>query len=147
MAPRYPEQQFNISNVSLLGTPDVQLNPILKCNPTANLGTNQYINPSCFHSRRRWDRTDQACCPRILRARVLQLRSWSVQELQFSEGKRKLQFRFNAYNFLNHPLWSFNGTNLALGFNSNGTLSTPNFGTVDEKQGHRVVQAAVKFYF
>ncbi len=60
---------------------------------------------------------------------------------------KKLQFRFNAYNFLNHPLWSFNGSNLNLGFNPNGTISTPLFGTVTTKQGHRVVQAAVKFYF
>ncbi len=60
---------------------------------------------------------------------------------------KKLQFRFNAYNFLNHPLWSFNGSNLNLGFNPNGTVNTPLFGTVTEKQGHRVVQAAVKFYF
>ncbi len=60
---------------------------------------------------------------------------------------KKLQFRFDGYNFLNHPLWSFNGSNLNLGFNPNGTLSTPLFGIVTTKQGHRVVQAAVKFYF
>ena len=37
-----------ISNVSLLGTNDIQLNPILTCNPASGLGPNQYINPSCF---------------------------------------------------------------------------------------------------
>ena len=59
----------------------------------------------------------------------------------------KFQLRFNAFNFLNHPLYSFNGNNLSLGFNPNGTISTPNFGTIDTKQGHRVVQLAAKFYF
>lgn len=54
----------------------------------------------------------------------------------------------NAYNFLNHPLWSFNGANLNLGFNgTTGLLNTPLFGTVTAKQGHRVVQLAIKFTF
>jgi hypothetical protein len=63
----------------------------------------------------------------------------------------KLQFRIQAYNFLNHPLWSFNGNNLNLSFTQNGngsfTNSSPNFGTVTTKQGNRIVELAVKFFF
>ena len=69
------------------------------------------------------------------------------KNFQITESK-KLQFRINGYNFLNHPLWSFNGSNLNLGFDpSTGKLNTPNFGTVTDKQGRRIVQLAVKFVF
>jgi hypothetical protein len=38
--------------------------------------------------------------------------------------------------------------NLTLGFNgTTGQLNTPNFGYVTQKNGHRVVQLAVKFIF
>ena len=69
------------------------------------------------------------------------------KNFQIKESK-KLQLRFNGYNFLNHPLWSFNGSNLNLGFDAaTGKVNTPLFGTVTTKQGHRVVQAAIKFFF
>jgi len=136
-----------ISNVSLLGTPDIQLNPILTCNPASGLGPNQYINPKCFSFPTQVGQNGPSVLPAIYGPAFFNADLGMFKNFVIKES-RKLQFRFNAYNFLNHPLWSFNGNNLSLGFNgSTGVLNTPLFGTVTEKQGHRIIQAAVKFYF
>ena len=84
------------------------------------------------------------------RERTLQIRGCSealFKTFQITEHK-KLQFRIDGYNFLNHPLWSFNGSNLGLGFDgTTGKVSNPNFGSVTQKQGHRILQFVVKFLF
>ena len=61
----------------------------------------------------------------------------------------KLQFRFDGYNFLNHPLYSFIGgsANLKPTFDVTGKQTNSLFGVTTEKQGHRIIQLAVKFYF
>ena len=143
---KIPGTTYNISNVSLFGTPNIQLNPILTCNPTSNLGNNQYINPSCFSFPTQIGQNGPTVLPAIYGPAFFNSDLGFFKNFQIKE-QMKLQLRFNAYNFLNHPLWSFNGNNLALGFDPSGSVNTPNFGTVNEKQGHRVIQLAVKFYF
>lgn len=142
-----PSTGFVASNVSLLGTPDIQLNPILTCNPASNLGPHQYINPSCFSFPTQVGQNGPTVLPAIYGPAYFNWDLGLFKNFQITESK-KLQLRINGYNFLNHPLWSFNGSNLTLGFDgTTGKLNTPDFGTVTEKQGHRIVQLAVKFYF
>ncbi len=141
-----PGTNFIISNASLLGTPNIQLNPVLTCNPSSGLGPNQYINPKCFTYPTAIGQNGGSVLPPVYGPSFFNSDLGMFKNFDVTEHK-KLQFRFNAYNFLNHPLWSFNGSNLNLGFNPNGTVNTPLFGTVTTKQGHRVIQAAVKFYF
>jgi hypothetical protein len=144
---KIPGTDYNISSQSILGTSDIQLNPILTCNPTANLGKNQFINPSCFSFPTKVGQNGPTVLPAMYGPAFFNSDLGLFKNFQIKENM-KLQFRFNAYNFLNHPLWSFNGNNLNLGFDSTtGKVNTPNFGTVTDKQGRRVVQLAVKFYF
>jgi hypothetical protein len=144
---KIPGTTYNISSASLLGTPDIELNPILTCNPASGLGTNQFINPNCFALPTQVGQNGPTVLPAIYGPAYFNWDMGLFKNFQIKESK-KLQLRFNGYNFLNHPLWSFNGTNLNLGFDPT-TLkpNTPLFGTVTQKQGHRVVQAAIKFYF
>ncbi|MGD0771837.1 MAG: carboxypeptidase-like regulatory domain-containing protein [Candidatus Solibacter sp.] len=145
---KIPGTTFNISNTSLLGTPNIQLNPILTCNPTANLAPQQYINAACFTFPTQIGQNGPTTLPVIYGPAFFNTDLGLFKNFQIKE-KMKLQFRANGYNFINHPLWSFNGnTNLTLGFNgTSGLPNAPTFGYVTQKQGHRVVQLAVKFMF
>jgi hypothetical protein len=144
---KIPGTDFNVSNVSILGTPNIQLNPILTCNPTSNLGRHQFINPSCFGLPTQIGQNGPTVLPAIYGPAFFNSDLGLFKNFQIKENM-KVQLRFNAYNFLNHPLWSFNGGNLNLGFDPNtGKVNTTNFGTVTQKQGHRVIQMAAKFYF
>jgi hypothetical protein len=144
---KIPGTDYNISNASLLGTNDIQLSPILTCNPTSGLGRNQYINPNCFALPTQVGQNGPTILPAIYGPAFFNWDMGLFKNFQFKESK-KLQIRFNGYNFLNHPLWSFNGSNLTLGFDAaTGKVNTPLFGTVTDKQGHRVIQTAIKFFF
>jgi hypothetical protein len=136
-----------ISNQALLGTSDIALEPLVTCNPTSNLGAHQFINPNCFSLPTKIGQNGPIVLPPIYGPYFFNSDLGMFKNFNLSES-RKLQFRFNAYNFLNHPLWSFyNNSNLSLGFSSPTAVSTQEFGTVVNQQGHRVIQAAVKFYF
>ena len=144
---KIPGTNFAISNISLLGTPDIQLNPILTCNPTSNLGPHQYINGNCFGVPTTIGQNGPTMLPPIYGPGFF---SWDMgvfKSFAITEHK-SVQFRFNGYNWLNHPLWSFNRNNLNLSFDPN-TLKQNNstFGITPNKQGHRTVEMAVKFFF
>ncbi len=152
-----PGTTETISNVSILGTPDIQLNPILTCNPTSNLGKNQYINASCFSLPSQVGNNGGSVLPAIYGPAFFNWDLGLFKNFQIKESM-KIQFRVDGFNFLNHPLWSFNGSNLGLSINPatlqayptcNGSNSNAcsNFGVVDTKQGHRIIQLALKFYF
>jgi hypothetical protein len=144
---KIPGTNYNISNVSILGTNNIQLNPILTCDPRANLGPHQYLNPNCFAAPTQIGQNGPSVLPAIYGPAFFNSDLGLFKNFPFSESK-KLQFRIDAYNFLNHPLWSFNGNNLNLGFDPvTLKVNTPLFGTVTQKQGNRVVQLVVKFYF
>src|SRR5271157_5132411 len=140
-----------ISNKSLLGTPEIQLNPILTCNPASGLKTHQYINASCFAAPDQVGQNGNFVLPAIYGPAYFNWDMALFKNFAITESQ-KLQFRFNFYNWMNHPLWSFNGNNLSLGLAQDPTGTTltqsnANFGYVTQKQGHRIIEMGVKYYF
>ncbi|HWD97812.1 MAG TPA: hypothetical protein VG345_02185, partial [Bryobacteraceae bacterium] len=136
---------FAVSNESIVGTNDLQLNPIVTCNPIANLQPHQFVNGACFGlpSAGHYGPTVLPAYygPWFFNSDLGLFKNFQIRE------SMKVQFRLDGYNFLNHPLWSFNGTNLSLVYNSAGQQTSTNFGYTTEKQGNRIVQLAVKFFF
>jgi hypothetical protein len=62
--------------------------------------------------------------------------------------RQRLQFRAEAFNFINHPNYTFGADqNLNLVFDSTGKQTNALFGTATSKLGHRILQFAVKYYF
>ncbi len=151
---KIPGTNFNISNVSLLGTPNIQLNPILTCDPRSGLGPHQYINMKCFQAPSAIGQNGPTIIPPIYGPGFFNWDLALFKTFRITEAK-SLQLRFDGYNLLNHPLWSFNGSNLGLGidpttltaFQPNGNPVNKNFGYTTNTQGHRIIQMAVKFMF
>jgi hypothetical protein len=139
---------YNVSARSVNGTDSIGLRPVWTCDPTANLKPQQFINGACFALPTQPGQNGPTTGPAIYGPMFMNHDIGLFKNFNFGESKR-LQFRFNAFNFLNMPLYSFlNGSNnRKLVFNPAGQMVNPVFGQTTEKQGRRIVQIAVKFFF
>jgi hypothetical protein len=141
-----------INNQSILGTNAAQLNPLVTCNPSANRGGHQYVNSNCFTAPTVVGQNGPVNLPVSYGPGFFDSDLAVFKNFQMSENK-KLQFRVQAYNFLNHPLYSFpSGSNLTLQFEQDPVTqqisqANSNFGTTTQKQGQRILEFAAKFYF
>jgi hypothetical protein len=142
-----------INNQSILGTNAVQLNPLVTCNPNSGRGSHQFVNGNCFAPPTVVGRNGPTLLPVSYGPTYFNWDLAVFKNFKITESKN-LQFRVSGYNFLNHPLWSFHdSSNLTLqfvqdpakgyGFTQNNT----NFGQTTVKEGQRIVEFAVKFYF
>jgi len=143
---------IKINNQSILGTNAVQLNPLVTCNPRSGLSAHQYINGNCFAAPTAIGQNGPTLLPVVYGPGYFNSDLALFKNFSITESK-KLQIRAQAYNFLNHPLYSFpDSGNLTLQFQQDATTgaitqSNTNFGKTTVKQGGRVVEFGVKFFF
>jgi hypothetical protein len=148
---------INVSNQVILGTPDVSLQPTLKCNPGSGLTKNQYLNGACF-GLPAFGTNGQYILPYVHGPAFFN--SDLTLEKGFSMGgERSLRLRVAAFNFLNHPLNSFgtgyaSQTTLVLSdLSPNATTATAayspssGFGFAPLKLGRRLMEVSAKFSF
>jgi hypothetical protein len=144
-----------VNSQVFLGTPDVSLQPVLKCNPSGGLGSHQYINGACFglpdiNSGQNGQYIfPYAHGPVFFNTDLTAEKGFSLG------GDRNLSFRIAAFNFLNHALNSFaTGYAQQTSLTLNGTTTanaayfpSSGFGFAPYKLGRRLLEVSAKFTF
>jgi hypothetical protein len=138
-----------ISNTRVSGSPDIGAFPTILCNPSENVPSGYMLNPACYGAPLPGQNGNYAS-PTV-RGPWYQNHNLSVFK-NFglgSGGRHKLQFRMEAYNFLNHPLTLLDTNNNLTARFTNGVLTDTNFGKSpdDNKFGRRIVQLALRYSF
>jgi hypothetical protein len=148
---------YPVESQSILGTPDVNLQPVLTCNPKSGLAAHQYLNPACF-SLPALGTNGQYIEPYAHGPAFFN--TDLTLEKGFRLGERdNLRFRIAGFNFINHPLNSF-GTGYAsqttLQLSDTSANATPQsatynptsgFGSAPQKLGRRLLEVSAKFTF
>jgi Carboxypeptidase regulatory-like domain/TonB-dependent Receptor Plug Domain len=164
-----------INSNTVLGTPDVMLQPTLRAadgcgsgNPTGNLQKHQYVNGNCFGLGPQG--INGPTNLGYIRGPAFFNSDLTVQKTLPIKDQRNVQLRIAAFNFLNHPLVSFSSrypaeANLrlydpnSLGFagatllnstNPNGNCSSAGsncFGYAGYKTGRRVLEVSARYSF
>jgi hypothetical protein len=149
--------QYPVESQTILGTPDVSLQPVLKCNPASGLVSHQFINPACFALPALGTNGQYiepyAHGPAFFNTDLTLEKGFGLG------GDRRLRFRYAAFNFINHPLTSF-GTGYPSQYtlqlsdtsaNASPTTATYNpasgFGSAPYKLGRRLSEISLKYDF
>lgn len=165
-----PPAAQGVNSNNWLGTPSSTLQPVVLCNPTAGLKAHEYFNPNCFGlaqpgTQGQWQ-LPYIHGPAYFNSDLAVFKVFKVNERQ------NVEFRFSAFNFLNHPLESFqnNGdiavrlqntggapggaaytfdnvsqTSLSGNYVLNGRNVIPGYAST--KYGHRVLEMSAKWSF
>jgi hypothetical protein len=149
--PNFNIQGTNAAGVTLngpniSGSADVGAFPVITCDPTQGIPSGYFLNPKCY-SAPSPGANGNYVSPTV-RGPWYSNHNLSLFKNFSLGGPHKLQFRMEAYNFLNHP-------NTLLDFNNNVTarytngVIDPNFGKTptDNKFGRRIVQLALRYSF
>jgi hypothetical protein len=136
-----------------LGTNAPTLVPRLTCDPRSGLTSGQYFNPSCFAPPAPGHNGD-IIWPYIHGPAFFNSDLAIYKRFNFMEHKR-VELRFSAFNFLNHPLPQFGAggnSDLQLNFSNNGALTQTNqnaltTGIPHITEGRREVEFTAKFNF
>ncbi|HEX4005038.1 MAG TPA: carboxypeptidase-like regulatory domain-containing protein [Acidobacteriaceae bacterium] len=148
---------YGVSNTTILGTPDVNLQPVLKCNSRSSLGSHQYLNPNCFGLPNTG--TNGAYIEPYAHGPAFFNTDLSIEKGFGLGSDRDLHLRIAGFNFLNHPLNSFgtgyaSQTTLQLSDTSAGATPatatyspTENFGSAPQKLGRRLMEVSAKYSF
>ena len=146
-----------------LGTSDYALQPDVTCNPALGLKKHQFVNGSCFSlppmGTQGWYNLPAVYGPAYFTSDLTVFKRFDLG------GSRSMQFRISGFNFLNHPLYSFNSASLnnlnlligncpgchattpAQGIQNATITNSDIFGYTTAKDGVRIVELAFEYDF
>ncbi len=143
----------NEGTTQILGTTADSLVPVLTCDPRKGLSSGQYFNPNCFTPPTTQGQNGNIIWPYIKGPAYFDSDLGLYKNFKITE-RQSIQFRVQAFNFLNHPLPDFtlNNSDVDLSFNKSGTLSPTNVNTNFTGKplyttGRRVMELSLKYYF
>lgn len=135
-------------NTHLLGTPDVQLQPLLTCDPRHGNSSHVFLNANCIapppgSGVNGTTKMPYLPGPMFWKSDLTALKGFKIGD------KQSIQFRVAAFNFLNHALLSFapSDSNLKAIFGADGKISNPNFGKAVNHYGMRILEIGAKYTF
>jgi len=141
-----PSSQNPIGNLYNLGTPDINLQPTVLCNPTANLRPRQYANAACFGYPAQGGANGVFNLPYMHGPAFFQSDLTLIKDFHL-KGAQTLEFRAAAFNFLNYKLKTFSNLTPA-SLNLTYPLTTNDaFGTSVYNSGRRVIELSVRYSF
>ncbi|WP_158615467.1 carboxypeptidase-like regulatory domain-containing protein [Acidipila sp. EB88] len=155
---------LGVNATNFLGTPDVLLQPNLTCDPGIHTQSKQYINSACF-SLPQIGQQGVTRMPYIHMPAFTDTDLTAAKDFAVREGS-DIQFRFAAFNFINHANTTFatsvQPNALILNYN-NGSSSAANavpvasaianapqvntFGSAPLRTGRRIVEMSLKYSF
>jgi hypothetical protein len=158
------EVSESIGSAVWLGSSDYTLQPTVTCSPHKGLKKDQFVNGSCFAlpqiGTQGWWNLPDVHGPAYFKSDLSIYKDFKINERQ------NMQFRGSGFNFLNHPLTSFNNNNLGTMYLTagescktcqyttitqamqNATITNAStFGYTSYKNGVRIVELAFKYNF
>ncbi|RPI21674.1 MAG: carboxypeptidase regulatory-like domain-containing protein [Acidobacteria bacterium] len=139
-----------VDRMTINGTNDVDVRPVVTCDPREGRQPGQYANPLCFAAptpgHNGMFQIPYVKHPGYQNHDLSIFKNFAIDS---KKEDHKLQFRFSMYNFPNHPLPVLTSTDTQLAFTAGkpteATLA--NFARPSEKTGKRIIQFAVKYFF
>ena len=130
-----------------LGTPDIQVQPLITCDPRKGNPSGTFLNGMCFsappgNGLNGTTKMPYLPGPMFWKSDLTTLKNFKIGE------KQSLQLRIAAFNFLNHGLLSFasGDSNLKLQLDADGNAPT-NFGKATVHYGQRIMEFGAKYSF
>ncbi len=151
---QWPNTYSQAQDLGTNAFPNNGVTPLVICDPRNGLASGQYFNPACF-APPPLGQNGTLIWPYIKGPAYFNSDLSLYKNFNFKEH-HQIQFRFQTYNFMNHPLAQFNAdgnnSDIKLNFNNNNSISMTNLNDLTTGKplhtvGRRVVMFSLKYQF